>query len=135
MDYYWRLLLSLLVHVSELEAERELKVELDGGALGEENVNSKLASFPMKMEFSFSHLVLPLEGVCERDVDLWPVECPVARVKLPLQPGVVQGVTQGLTRKHTNWNEIRNSFFLKKMICLAAKLGLQNKSVFTRTFV
>ena len=65
--------------------------------------NSKLTSFPTKMEFSFSHLVLPLEGVCERDVDLWPVECPVARVKLPLKPGVVQGVAQGLTRKHTNW--------------------------------
>ncbi len=98
MNDDWRLLLSLLVHVSELEAERELEVQLDGGALqGKTFIDSKLASFPTKMEFSFSHLVLPLKGVCERDVDLWPVECPVARVKLPLQPGVVQGVAQGLT--------------------------------------
>ncbi len=33
VDDDWRLLLSLLVHVSELEAERELEVQLDGGAL------------------------------------------------------------------------------------------------------
>ena len=67
------LLLALLVDVVEVEPHRELEVQLDGCAL-----------------------VLPAQGVRQRDVDLGPVEGAVARVQLPLQAGLGQRVAQRL---------------------------------------
>ena len=66
MDHDRVLFLPLLVHVAQVEPHGELEVQLDGGAL-----------------------VLPLEGVLQGDVDLWPVEGSIARIQFPGQAGAI----------------------------------------------
>mmetsp|Transcript_18040 Transcript_18040/g.39406 ORF Transcript_18040/g.39406 Transcript_18040/m.39406 type:complete len:245 (+) Transcript_18040:158-892(+) len=61
----------LLRRVGEVEADGELEVELDGGAL---------ESPPQRVEYG--------------DVDLGPVEGAVRRVQLPLAPRLVEGVLE-----------------------------------------
>ena len=73
MDHDRLLLLALLVHVSQVEPNGELEVELDGGAL-----------------------VLPLQGVGQGDVDLGPVEGTVPGVQLPRELRFVQRFREGL---------------------------------------
>ena len=66
MDHDRVLLLPLLVNEAQVEPPRQLEVQLDGGAL-----------------------VLPLERVLQRDVDLWPVERSVAGVEFPGQTSTI----------------------------------------------
>ena len=66
VDHHGVLLLPLLVHVAQVEPHRQLEVQLDGCAL-----------------------VLPLEGVLQGDVDLWPVEGSIARIQFPGQAGAI----------------------------------------------
>lgn len=61
VDDDWPLLLALVVNVAQVEAEGQLKVELQGGAL-----------------------VTPLEGIGESDIDLGTVEGAVSGIELPL---------------------------------------------------
>ena len=73
VDHHGVFLLALLVHEVQVEPERQLEVELDGGAL-----------------------VLPLEGVLQRDVDLGAVEGSVPLVQLPLEAGCVERLLEPL---------------------------------------
>ena len=107
MDHDRVLLLPLLVHVAQVEPHRELEVQLDGGAL-----------------------VLPLEGVLQGDVDLWPVEGSIARIQFPGQAGAIQRSRQICLSLVPH---LKNKW--DKSVCLDAKdLSLKYKFTLYRYF-
>jgi hypothetical protein len=78
-----------IIEALELEskAKRELKVELNRGALERDNKHMRpLARTQDKMKEETTYLMLALERVGDFDVDLWAVESAVSLLDGPCVP-------------------------------------------------